>query len=429
MQNWWPRSLIGRSMLLIGAILGLQLAASIFFYVRIERETLREDHARRVAEFLVVSRRVHALAARGQPDVDRVMTSRFLEADILEANARPSAKATPEGEALRRAIVRWEPELAASELVLWTPRGGKDLAGAMRLEDGRWLSFRSRDFASMWPTAVRVMWMTVLFAVLCLAFAALSLKALGRPLRDLAQAARAFGRGPHAPVTVEGSADLRDLGRAFNEMQDRITGLIEDQARSMEAISHDLRTPLARMQLATQFVEPEDIRTLLTANVEELGEMLRSLSAFLRAQHQQSEAETVDLAALVRDALGAREEAASYDGPESLPVQTHRAPLEEALKRLLDNAFRYGGGARVTLDPAGPKILIHDRGAGMSPEDLEQIYRPFFRADLARARNTAGFGLGVPTAARLLTRFGGDLEIANAPSGGLLVTITPPRAA
>jgi two-component system osmolarity sensor histidine kinase EnvZ len=427
MFNGWPRSLIGRSMLLIGAILGLQLAASIFFYVRIERETLREDHARRVAEFLVVSRRVHAMAARGQPDVDRVMTSRYLKADILEPGARPPATMSAEGQALRRAIVRWEPELAGAELVLWTPRGGKDLAGAMRLDDGRWLNFRSRDFASMWPTAVRVMWMTALFAALCLAFATLSLKALGRPLRGLAQAARDFGRGPHAPVTVEGSADLRDLGRAFNEMQDRITGLIEDQARSMEAISHDLRTPLARMQLATQFAEPQDIRALLTANVEELDEMLRSLSAFLRAQHQQSEAEAVDLAALTRGAVGALDERASYEGPDSLTVLTHRMPVEEALKRLLDNAVRHGGGARVTLDPAGPRIVIHDQGAGMSPEDLEQIYRPFFRADPARARNTGGFGLGVPTAARLLTRFGGDLQISNAPSGGLLVTITPPH--
>jgi signal transduction histidine kinase len=421
-------------MVVVAAIFGLQLAASISFYAWIDREALREDHARRVAELLVVSRRVDALTRSGEQNAGEVMTTRYLEASVTEAPLKPGAPPDAAAAAIRRAILGWEPELAGAELSLWTRRdvaGGHDLVGAMRLDDGRWLNFRSRDFARVWPMALRVSLMTVLFAALGLAFAVFVLGQLGRPLRNLAQAARAFGGGRRTPVRVEGSADLSDLGRAFNEMQDRIAGLIEDQARSMEAISHDLRTPLARIQLAAQFAEPDDVRELIAGNVEELDQMLSSLSAFLRAQHQVSAAEPVDIAALTRGVAADFGDRASYRGPEALIVATHRGPLEEALRRLVDNAVRHGGGAELNVQAVGltGRILIRDHGAGMAAEDLGHIYEPFFRGDRARSRDTTGFGLGVPTAARLLTRFGGELGIANAEDGGLLVTVTPPRAA
>lgn len=431
-MRFWPKSLVGRSMVVVAAILGLQLAASISFYAWIDREALREDHARRVAELLVVSKRVDALTRAGGQNAGEVMTTRYLEAAVTQTPLKPETALDPAAAAIRRAILHWEPELAGAELSLWTRRSasGHDLVGVMRLDDGRWLSFRSRDFARVWPMAVRVSLMTVLFAALGLGFALFVLGQLGRPLRNLAQAARAFGGGRRTPVRVEGSTDLSDLGRAFNEMQDRIAGLIEDQARSMEAISHDLRTPLARIQLAAQFAEPEDIRNLIAGNVEELDQMLNSLSAYLRAQHQVSAAEPVDIAALSRSVVAAFGDRASYRGPDALVVPTHRGPLEEALRRLVDNAVRHGGGAELSVLASGaPQILIRDHGAGMPAEDLGHIYEPFFRGDRARSRDTAGFGLGVPTAARLLTRFGGELGIANARDGGLLVTVTPPHAA
>jgi len=417
-------------MLVVGAILGLQLVASISFYARIDREALREDHARRVAELLVVSQRVHALAPLAGTDVARVVTTSYLEVAVSDHPPSPPETHDPEAAAIKAAIVRWEPTLARTELSTWIRRdslGGKDLLGAIRLTDGRWLSFRSRDFAGAWPMVLRVTLMTVLFAGLGLAFAVFVLRELGRPLRNLAKAARAFGHGPHTPVSIEGSADLRDLERAFNEMQDRIASLIADQARSMDAISHDLRTPLARLQLAAEFAEPEDVRQLFKANVAELDQMLSSLSAYLRAQHQPSVPEEVDLAKLTRDTLSALGRKARYRGPESLLITTHRGPVEQALRLLVDNAIRHGGDAEVSLqDGPKPTIRIRDHGSGMTAEDLEQVYQPFFRGDRARSRDTAGFGLGVPTAARLLTRFGGDLNILNAPDGGLLVTLTPP---
>jgi len=433
MARLWPKGLVGRSMVVVGAILLLQLAVSLSFYASIDRAALNEDHARRVAELLVVGRRVHAVDGDGGPDAGRIMTTSYLSVAVVERPPPPPARPDPQAAHIRDDILRWEPGLASANLMLWRQRnmtGGQDLVGAMRLDDGRWLSFRSRDFARAWPMALRVTLMTVLFAGFGLAFALFVMRQMGRPLRTLTEAAHAFGHGPHAPVTVEGSADLKEVGRAFNEMQDRISALMADQARSMEAISHDLRTPLSRLRLASQFVEPADMRDLVADNVDELDGMLNSLGAYLRAQHETSVAEETDIAALAAASVDGLSPKARYSGPASLVAVTHRRPLEEALRRLVDNAVRFGGGAEVILDESGPAptILVRDHGPGMSAEDLAQIYQPFFRADAARARDTGGFGLGVPTAARLLTRFGGGIDIANAPDGGLLVTVTPPPA-
>lgn len=98
--------------------------------------------------------------------------------------------------------------------------------------------------------------------------------------------------------------------------------------------------------------------------------------------------------------------------------------------RLIDNAQRHAGGVEVRLRARADGLVVEvcDRGPGLAAEALEKVYEPFFRGDVARARSTAGFGLGIPTAARLLRRFGGELQIVSRRGGGLRVVVTPPKA-
>jgi len=428
------KNLIGRSTLILVTVAIVQMLASIAFYEAIDQQTLREDHARRIAELLVVGGRVHnSIGERPGSETDRIMTTRYLEA--AASPGRPAWPATQDAnaQAIARQVVQWEPSLDGRSLRLWTERnpiGGEDLVGAMRLDDGQWLTFRSRDFPRSWPIALRATAMTLVFALVCVALAVYALHALGAPLRRLTAAAHEFGDGRRAPVAIQGPADLRELGRAFNSMQTRITGLIEDQARAMEAISHDLGTPLSRLKIASDFIDCDDTRAMIVDNVDELNAMLESLRAYLRAQHQSSASERVDLSRLVRDLAARWKGKASYEGPAELVVATYRAPLEKALTQLIDNAVRYGESAEVELvqDAAGVAIHIRDKGPGIPQEALERIYEPFFRVDEARSRDTGGLGLGIPIAHRLLRRFGGDLLIGNGPEGGLHVTIRAPLA-
>ncbi|WP_369058249.1 ATP-binding protein [Caulobacter sp. 73W] len=422
-------SFVARSILVVVAVVVVQLLASVAFYQAIDRQTLREDHARRIAEFLVVGDRVSELDA----NLHDVMTSRYLEASIGDRQPDWPERRDRNAEAIEGYVRLWEPSLAGRPLRLWTeasPGGRHDLIGAMALKDGRWLTFRSSDFPRSWPIALRAVATTLVFSLACVALGAWALRQMGAPLRRLAQAARRVGQGPAVVVTPEGPPELADLGRAFNDMQGRITTLIEDEARAMEALSHDLRTPLSRLKLASDLIGPADVRGLVSDNVDELEEMLRSLSAWLRAQHQPSTAEETDLAALVQQVLARWPKTARYEGPATLVTHAHRGPLEQALVQLVDNAVRHGGSATVRLEMAddAPLLTVLDDGPGLSPESLARVYEPFFRGDPARARDTAGFGLGIPTADRLLRRFGGALSIANRDGGGLEAKVRPPVA-
>jgi signal transduction histidine kinase len=429
----WSRGLVGRSILVVVAIVLMQLTASVVFYSAIDRQTLREDQARRIAELLVVGERVAGLA---QADFDKVMTSHYLEAEVvaLPPEGPPATRATmSEADAIVEYVRRWEPGLAERPLRLWSESRpeGRDLVGVMGLKDGRWLTFRSRNFPRPWPIALRAVATTLVFSLACVALGAYALRQLGAPLRRLTEASRHVGEAPPSPIVVQGPNDLVELGRAFNDMQRRISGLIEDQARAMEALSHDLRTPLARLTLAADYIEPEDIKTLVADNVGELDAMLRSLSDWLRAQHSASAPETVDLPALIQGVAARWPEAVRYEGGKALTIITHRGPLEQALIRLVDNAVRFGGQARIRLaadGPDGPLIEVLDQGPGLTDEAMARIYEPFFRGDAARARDTGGFGLGIPTAERLIKRFGGKLVIGNRDGGGVSARIWPPVA-
>lgn len=300
----------------------------------------------------------------------------------------------------------------------------------MQVADGSWLNFQSSDISSMWPIAFRAMAMTLLTFAACLGIALIAIRLLTDPLRRLSEAAEAIGQGRRVAIREVGPADLRDLARAMNEMQDRIARLIEDQAKSFEAISHDLRTPLARQKVAADLIGDPEIREIIAASADEMEAMLLSLQQFLRAQHLAAEPEPVDLPAALRDLVapfGARVRL-SPSGPAE--AETYREPLLLALRALIENASRFGEHVEVAIERRGEDwiVAVSDDGPGIPPERFEDVLAPFFRLDDARRRTTAGFGLGIPTAHLLLRRFGGGLSFVPAERGGLTVRVRVPRA-
>ena len=406
----------------------VQLGASLLFYSAIDRQTLRDDHARRVAELLVVSDRVHAL------DPSRLaesMTTRHLSARVATA----PLVAAPTGDAALMAIaariVEWEPSLANRSLNLATTRasgGGRDLIGSIRLGEKGWLNFRSRDISSMWPVALRATALTLATTLACLALGLGALHLLTRPLRRLADAAEAIGQGRQVPIREGGPKDLRNLGHAMNVMQARIERLLRDQALSFEAISHDLRTPLSRQKVASDLIDDPEIAALMRDSVDEMEDLLASLQRFLRAQHLSAEPESIDLASYLADLLAGFGNRASLEMHGRSTARTYREPLALAVCALVENAVHFGKRARVSLVEENGRhaVIIEDEGPGIPPDYFEAILDPFFRLDEARQRDTRGFGLGIPTAHRLMMRFHGGLSFAAAPGGGLIARLEVP---
>lgn len=414
-------------LLLIGLV---QLAGSLLFYQSIDRQTLREDHARRIAELLVVSERIHAIDPR---QVIAVMSTRHLEAEVADRpRVTHATTARPLG-SIAGEVVRWEPALKGRELHLAYssgPVGRRDLVGSMRLADGHWLNFRSSDIGSMWPVATRAMVLTLLTALACLAVGLVALSVLTRPLRRLARAADAIGHGQRVDIHEQGSADLRDLAHAMNVMQERIARLVEDQARSFEAISHDLRTPLSRQRVAVDLLEDRELAEIMGTSIDEMEGLIGSLQGYLRAQHVASDPSEVDLRALVDAVAAPHGDRVQVSGPDLAPAITYVEPVRLALAALVDNAVRFGGAAQVGLHHAaeGWSIEVDDPGPGIPARHFADVLTPFFRVDAARSRDVPGFGLGIPTAHRLMMRFGGELVFEARAAGGMVARIRVPKA-
>lgn len=421
-----------RAATLLLLLAAVQAIASLAFYDVIDKETLREDHARRVAELLVVSNRLHELHPEA---VGSTMSTSHLEV-ALGNTPHPIPDRDDEAVAqIRSYILRWEPMLADQQLMLGlepSRLGYGNLVGAMRLSDGHWLNFRSRDVTSGWPIALRATVLTLVTAVVSFALSLWSLRIITRPLRELTDAADAIGKGQVVPVRESGPDDLRSLARSMNAMQERIAAMLEDQARSFEAISHDMRTPLSRVTIAADLIDDAEIAGLVRDATGEMEAMLMSLQRYLRAQHLAPEPAMMDLGLAVTDlVLGSFAGNATVEVTPGATICSWREPLLMALHPLIENAVHYGGKAKVCVEPDADgrwHVLVADEGPGISEDQFERILAPFYRIDDARARDTAGFGLGIPTADRLLQRFGGKLSFARSESGGLLVIVRVPVA-
>lgn len=419
--------LLGRMASAIVLLCLLQMAFSFFIFDWLERRSIQEDHARRVAELLVVSKRVHA----SRPErAAEVMSTRHLDVSVAGTPLLRENGTSSMASRVHKQIIYWEPELRDVILrldVMSERSGARHLVGSMSLDNGRWLNFRSRNLGENWPGLLSATALTLLTAGGSAAIAIYLLRLFGTPLRALAKAAAEIGAGKTVSLTETGTPDLRNVSHAMNEMQHRIAQMIAGQAQAFEAISHDLRTPLSRLMLAAPFTQPEDIRDIVAEAAQDMEGLLDSLLAFLQAQYLDAEPERFDLPSLVR-ALSEGDDQIRWTGPSEIAVLWYRKPLEMALRPLLKNAQEYAGAATVFLSDEDDLILhIVDEGSGMNDADLKRIFDPFFRADEARERTTEGLGLGIPTAQRILQRFGADLQFVLADSGGLHAQIILPK--
>jgi signal transduction histidine kinase len=281
-----------------------------------------------------------------------------------------------------------------------------------------------------------------LVLLLGLGAGALIARQIARPLRRLDTAAARLGEGDlHARVPVEGSAEQQGLARTFNEMGARLERLVDSQREFVADASHQLRTPLAGLQLRLEEAratgDPEEIEAALK-EVDRLSAMVSELLLLSQAGEADAPAEDVDLGAAARAAAarftqrtssadtGDRHRVSALSGAPTSPVHVAPADLQRALDTLIENALHYGDGA-VTLVARPGAIDILDEGPGVDPAELEAVFERFHRGKAGRA-GPPGTGLGLPIARELVRRWGGDVTLANREGGGAVATISFDRA-
>jgi signal transduction histidine kinase len=276
--------------------------------------------------------------------------------------------------------------------------------------------------------------MTLLFAVISVTLLGLwAARALTAPLSSFAKAAESFSlNGAAAPLPERGPEEIRSVARALNRMRERITGLIDDRTRMLAAISHDLRTPITRMRLRSEFIEDEVHRTRMLGDLEQMRSMLESVLSFLRNDRKLEAMTLVDIAStlqLVTDQFADMGHKVSYAGPAHAMATARPDDLHRSVSNLVDNAVRFGAGAtiRLTMSPDSATIDVEDDGPGISDADKSQMLEPFVRGDDARNMDeAAGFGLGLSIARAITLAHGGELSLHDRQPHGLVVRIKIP---
>jgi signal transduction histidine kinase len=273
---------------------------------------------------------------------------------------------------------------------------------------------------------------TLLVYLFVLSAAVLIALRLARPLGDLTRAAEAF-RGRNQPIVVEpsGPTDLRNAILAFNAMNERVVELLEEKDRTLGAIGHDLRTPLASLRIRAETVEPEEDRERMIATIEEMTGTLEDILTLAKVGRSREQFEQADASVLVASVVEefrelGREATFTADAPHVLGVQP--MVLRRAVRNLIDNAITYAGAAEVEVSGTGDKVTISvlDRGPGLKPEELGRAAGAFYRGEPSRNRETGGAGLGLSIAQAVADAHGGSLTLANRAGGGLVAMLTLP---
>lgn len=327
----------------------------------------------------------------------------------------------------------------------WRPRGvlmrgsfdRHTLFIALKMPDGNWLAVTTtlppiRLLSS--PGFLQAfLLMTALAAVLTFG----AVRRLTLPLRTLGIAAERLGRDVNAPsLPEEGPLEVAIAAAAFNTMAARIRHLVEDRTLLLAAIGHDLRTPITRLKLRAEFIDDEEQRRKILADLDELEAMVGATLAFSRDISSSEPAVALDFAVLVRTVIDetadARPEIAdqlTYSGPEHLTLRGRPIALRRAVGNLLGNAVKYGGAAQVMLRDGADgwaTLTIDDDGPGIPAVDLDHVFEPFQRGEASRNRETGGSGLGLPIARNIARAHGGDVVLANRSPSGLRASLTLP---
>ncbi|MFO1142904.1 MAG: ATP-binding protein [Amaricoccus sp.] len=294
-----------------------------------------------------------------------------------------------------------------------------------------------RDRLSV-PNAHQLLVLMILAALVLTTIAVVFLRNQVRPIRALAEAAEAFGKGRSLPFRPAGAEEVRRAGAAFLSMRSRLERQIEQRTQMLSGVSHDLRTPLTRMKLTLALMDENDETRDLKTDADQMERMLGEFLAFARGDGPEETVPVDPFAlaqAIVDDARRGGTDVAlqtANDTPSNPEVPMRRGAIGRAVQNLLGNAARHGRHVvlSVRLSAKWLTFVVEDDGPGIPEADRLRAMQPFTRLEAARthAAGSASVGLGLSIALDIARSHGGSLELGQSSGlGGLRATLRLPR--
>ena len=409
------------------------MAATILFF-RHDRAVLLE---RQFSDTKIVQ--LQALrAALGAADTrERRETLRDIGREygvrIVPETERPTVGAPAIGTAMLEFEQRLRDSLGAGTQLRIAPRLQLLFVRIEAGGDGFWIGFplQPRPAADDVPSRALI-WSLALGVSLLLA-AFLFTRYLARPLRELNAAVERVGRGEAPPPLPEqGPSEIVALNRGFNAMTANLRRLEQDRALLLAGVSHDLRSPLARLRLGIELtVQDAQTKAEMADDIDEMDRVIGQFLDFARGDDTAA-MERGDVNAIVA-ACVERHVRAGKDvrfAPGTLPaIPLRPTALSRLVANLLDNALAYGASpVDVTTGVAGAAVVLDvaDRGQGIPPDQVERLKQPFTRASVARTSTpgVAGAGLGLAIVERVARLHGGTFDLLPREGGGTVARVT-----
>lgn len=433
-----PRSLLGRSLLIMLVPLVMTLAVAFQVFYGIHLNIVSRRFAASVAGEIAAT---VDLLNHYSSAADREWTMRHLRNQLqlgirLEPGARVSG-ATLRGDnrvnligpadddlaaAIREQVGRpftmdWVSDPLSVVIRVQLPEGALDIeAPRKRLYTGTLLLFVAWLFGT---------------ALLLFGIAALFMRNQVRAIRRLARAAEAFGKGRDVgPIRPEGASEVRQAATAFNKMQERIRRFLQQRTEMLAGVSHDLRTPLTRLRLALAMVPSEaaadsDVAGM-TADVDEMDRMIAGYLAFARGEGIEQARET-DLSQVLGEVAAAARRSGGdvvLEAPPDLVLPLRADAVRRAVTNLMDNARRHGTHIVLRAQRRGGRMIhvtVDDDGPGIPSDRRESAFRAF-----ASGTGGGSTGLGLTIARDIARAHGGDISLEDSPLGGLRARIILP---
>jgi two-component system osmolarity sensor histidine kinase EnvZ len=425
-------------------LLALLLASGVFAWVQTFRALEFEPRAVQAAQQIASLVNLARAALRASDGINRVALIKSVSKleSVQVAPREPKDKWEPyEVDRLSRAIgAELRAQLGGDTLVASKMNGAPGLWVGFSIDrDPYWLQI---DPGRVGPMSWRVisLWVGIALLATVLGSAAIA-RLINQPLKELSFAATRIGEGEFDSRLDETTmtSEIRQVNMGFNRMARELAKVEHDRAVMLAGISHDLRTPLARLRLEAEMsVQDEEAKANMAQDIDQLDAIIDKFMDYARPG--EVNLVPVNLLAVIEREMGA------FRDTTQVRIRVRVAPdvrvladdteLGRVLQNLFENARRYGrstdtGVADISVGYArtGPWVIVsvRDHGQGVDPKKIAQLTTPFFRGDAARTAAT-GAGLGLAIVEKAVQRMGGSLELSNATDGGLVAHVRLKRA-
>ena len=295
----------------------------------------------------------------------------------------------------------------------------------IKYKDGYFKFLIPKDRVTSTSARMFALWITFP-AILLIAIAMIFLKNQTRPITNLAKAAERFGKGENIDeFRPSGALEIRQAGHEFDKMRKRIIRHLTQRSEMLSGISHDLRTPLTRMKLQLAFIKDKTLSKKISLDIDEMEKMLNEYLQFTSSSFNEKD-ETFNISELMQTIISKYENNNIFSELAPRVYMNGRKNLiQRSLNNLIDNSIKYANKINIHLSKQKNNIIMtfDDDGPGISEEEYDNVFKPFYKIDKGRGDSKSSVGLGLSISSDIIRSHGGNILLERSPLNGLRVKI------